>query len=66
MQRITLGRSGLSVSSIAFGTWQLSPRFWGDQPKSAVIAAVRKAVDVGINFFDTADAYGDGHGEIVL
>lgn len=66
MHRITLGRSGLSVSPIAFGTWQLSQRFWGEQPKSTVIEAIRKAVDLGINFFDTADAYGDGYGETVL
>ena len=66
MQHITLGRSGLSVSPIAFGTWQLSPRFWGEQPKVQVIAAVRQAVDAGVNFFDTADAYGDGYGETVL
>ena len=66
MQRITLGPSGLSVSPIAFGTWQLSQRFWGEQPKSSIVDAVRKAVDLGINFFDTADAYGDGYAETVL
>lgn len=66
MLRITLGGSGLKVSPIAFGTWQLSQRFWGEQPKSSILDAVRKAVDVGINFFDTADAYGDGYGETVL
>ena len=57
MQRVKLGKSGLSVSPVAFGTWQLSSRFWGDQPKDQVVAAMKAAFDLGINFFDTADAY---------
>lgn len=64
--RVVLGRSGLEVSPVCFGTWQLSPRFWGPQPEADVRAAMRKAFDLGINFFDTADAYGDGYGESVL
>ncbi len=64
--RVVLGRSGLEVSPVSFGTWQLSPRFWGPQPEAEVRAAMRKAFDLGINFFDTADAYGDGYGESVL
>ena len=66
MDRVILGESGLSVSPIAFGTWQLSPRFWGDQSKEDAIAAMKLAFDRGINFFDTAEAYGDGNAERVL
>jgi aryl-alcohol dehydrogenase-like predicted oxidoreductase len=66
MQRVILGESGLSVSPVAFGTWQLSPRFWGEQSKEEAMAAMRLAFDKGINFFDTADAYGDGYAETVL
>ncbi len=66
MERVRLGRSGLSVSPVAFGTWQLSPRFWGEVDKKAILAAVRLALDKGINLFDTADAYGDGYGESTL
>lgn len=66
MERVVLGESGLSVSPVAFGTWQLSPRFWGDQSKADAIAAMRLAFDRGINFFDTAEAYGDGEAERVL
>ena len=66
MQRVNLGSSGLSVSPVAFGTWQLSPVFWGQQSKDAAIAAMKTAFDQGINFFDTADAYGDGYAESVL
>jgi aryl-alcohol dehydrogenase-like predicted oxidoreductase len=66
VERVTLGSSGLAVSPVAFGTWQLSPRFWGEQPKEDALAAMRRAVDLGVNFFDTADAYGDGYAETVL
>jgi aryl-alcohol dehydrogenase-like predicted oxidoreductase len=66
MQRVIFGSSGLSVSPIAFGTWQLSPRFWGDLSKKDAVAAMRLAFDRGINFYDTADAYGDGYAETVL
>lgn len=66
MQRVVLGESGLSVSPVAFGTWQLSPRFWGEQSKEDAQAAMKLAFDRGVNFFDTADAYGDGYAESVL
>jgi len=65
-QRVIFGKTGLSVSPVCFGTWQLSPRFWGAQSKTDILAAMRKALDLGINFFDTADAYGDGYAETVL
>jgi len=65
-ERIVFGATGLEVSPICFGTWQLSPRFWGEQSKSDVLAAMNTAYDAGINFFDTADAYGDGYAETVL
>ncbi len=64
--RVIFGATGLEVSPMCFGTWQLSPRFWGDQSKQDVLAAMGAAIDGGINFFDTADAYGDGYAETVL
>ncbi len=66
MDRVVLGESGLSVSPTAVGTWQLSPRFWGPQSKDDAMAAMKFAFDRGINFFDTAEAYGDGYAETVL
>jgi aryl-alcohol dehydrogenase-like predicted oxidoreductase len=63
---VTLGKTGLKVSRVCFGTWQLSPRFWGEVPGSQVAGAVKTAYDLGVNFFDTADAYGDGLAETVL
>jgi aryl-alcohol dehydrogenase-like predicted oxidoreductase len=64
--RIRLGRSGLEVSPICYGSWQLSPRFWGEIPASQVIEAMRRAFEAGVNFYDNADAYGDGLAEQVM
>jgi aryl-alcohol dehydrogenase-like predicted oxidoreductase len=63
--RVRLGRSELVVSPIAFGTWQLGGE-WGRFDEDRAIAAVRRARDVGINFFDTAQAYGFGASERLL
>jgi len=49
----TLGRSGLNVSRIAFGTWQLGGD-WGRFDEDAAVAAIRRARELGVNFFDTA------------
>src|SRR5437763_9579740 len=65
MKTITLGRSGLEVSRIAFGTWQLGGE-WGGFDESAAVAAIRRARELGVNFFDTAQAYGFGVSERLL
>jgi aryl-alcohol dehydrogenase-like predicted oxidoreductase len=65
MKNIRLGRSELEVSPIAFGTWQLGGD-WGATDEEAAVAAIRRAADRGINFFDTAQAYGFGTSESVL
>lgn len=65
METITLGRTGLQVSRIAYGTWQLGGD-WGTYDEDAAVAAIGNARDLGINFFDTAQAYGFGASEEVL
>jgi aryl-alcohol dehydrogenase-like predicted oxidoreductase len=65
MEKIRLGRSGLEVSPIAFGTWQLGGD-WGATDEEAAVAAIQRAADSGINFFDTAQAYGFGASETIL
>ena len=65
MRTITLGRTGLEVSRIAFGTWQLGGE-WGSFDEEAAIAAIRRARDLGITLFDTAQAYGFGASEQLL
>jgi aryl-alcohol dehydrogenase-like predicted oxidoreductase len=65
MKTTTLGRSGLHVSRIAFGTWQLGGD-WGTFDEDAAIATIRRALDLGVNFFDTAQGYGFGTSERIL
>jgi aryl-alcohol dehydrogenase-like predicted oxidoreductase len=61
----TLGRTGLEVSRIAFGTWQLGGD-WGGFAEDEAKAAIRRARDLGVTFFDTAQAYGFGASERLL
>jgi len=65
MRMTTLGKSGLEVSRIAFGTWQIGGE-WGAFDADAAAEAVRHAHDLGVNFFDTAQAYGSGASEALL
>lgn len=65
MQTTRLGRSGLEVSRIAFGTWQLGGE-WGRFDEGEALRAIRYARSLGINFFDTAQAYGFGASERLL
>ena len=64
--RVPLGKTGLEVSPIACGTWQANANIWGQTPDETLIAAVRHAFDVGINFLDTAPTYGEGRAEQLL
>jgi len=60
-----LGRTGWKVSEISFGAWAIGS-MWGQVDDRESLAALHKALDVGINFFDTADVYGDGRSERLL
>ena len=62
-----LGTTDIQVSAIALGCWPFgAPDTWGPQDDDASIAAVKAALDAGINFFDTAEGYGKGKSEEVL
>jgi aryl-alcohol dehydrogenase-like predicted oxidoreductase len=65
MKTTTLGQSGLHVSRIAFGTWQLGGD-WGPFDEDTAVSAIRRARELGVNFFDTAQAYGFGASERIL
>jgi aryl-alcohol dehydrogenase-like predicted oxidoreductase len=65
MEYILFGQTELTVSRIAFGTWAFGGD-WGDVEVEASKQAIRKALDLGITFFDTAQAYGFGAAEDVL
>ena len=57
-----LGRTGWKVSEISFGAWAIGGS-WGDVDDSESLKALHRALDLGVNFFDTADVYGDGRSE---
>ena len=65
MQYRELGRTGWKVSTISFGAWAIGGS-WGPVEDAESFAALQKAVDLGVNFFDTADVYGDGRSERLL
>jgi aryl-alcohol dehydrogenase-like predicted oxidoreductase len=72
-----LGRSGIEVSAVGFGCWAIGGPFtsdsgggaaigWGEVDDAESAAALRRALELGITFFDTADVYGTGRSEQVL
>jgi aryl-alcohol dehydrogenase-like predicted oxidoreductase len=60
-----LGRTGWKVSEISFGAWAIGGS-WGDVSDTDSLAALHAALDGGVNFFDTADVYGDGRSERLM
>jgi aryl-alcohol dehydrogenase-like predicted oxidoreductase len=65
MEYRELGRTGWKVSSISFGAWAIGGT-WGKVEDKESLAALHCALDRGVNFFDTADVYGDGRSERLL
>ncbi len=61
-----LGKSGMMVSEIGMGLWAAGGDAWGSTDDQQILDAVDYALDAGINFFDTADVYGNGHSEELL
>ena len=70
MQTVTLGRTGLAISRIGFGAWAAggSDWFhgWSNQTDEDSIAAIERAFELGVNWIDTAAAYGFGHSEEIV
>jgi aryl-alcohol dehydrogenase-like predicted oxidoreductase len=62
MKYRTFGRTGWKVSEIGFGAWAIGGS-WGPQSESDSVAALNRALDLGCNFIDTAQGYGDGKSE---
>jgi aryl-alcohol dehydrogenase-like predicted oxidoreductase len=63
MNHRQLGRTGLQVSEIGYGAWGIGKSMWLGAEDDESLAALNRAVDLGVNFIDTALAYGDGHSE---
>jgi aryl-alcohol dehydrogenase-like predicted oxidoreductase len=62
----TLGRTGLKVSEIGFGAWGIGAKQWVGATDDESVRALNRAIDLGLNFIDTALAYGDGHSEKIV
>jgi aryl-alcohol dehydrogenase-like predicted oxidoreductase len=61
-----LGKTDLELSEVGFGVWTVSTGWWGKMDERESMALLSQARDLGINFFDTADTYGEGYGEEIL
>ena len=67
MDYIRLGRGGPEVSAIGLGMWQAGGKAWGNDVRDADCRkAMERAVELGVNLVDTAEAYGEGHSEKVM
>lgn len=72
--RRTLGRSGVEVGAMGMGCWAIGgpiwrdgqPAGWGEVDDDESVRAIQRAVELGVTFFDTSDAYGTGHSEEIL
>ena len=62
----TLGRTGLRVSEVGYGAWGIGAKQWIGASDDESSRALEKAIDLGLNFIDTALAYGDGHSEKIV
>ena len=62
MEYRTFGKTGWNISAISFGAWAIGSA-WGTVNDKDSLAALHRAIDLGVNFIDTADVYGDGRSE---
>ena len=56
----------LTVSAVGFGVWTVGTTWWGVRDRAAGIDLLRRAFDLGVTFFDTADTYAGGDAETIL
>jgi aryl-alcohol dehydrogenase-like predicted oxidoreductase len=61
-----LGKTGMNISEIGFGAWAIGGTWWGPQDDQDSRLALHQALDMGVNFIDTAWVYGDGHSERLI
>jgi aryl-alcohol dehydrogenase-like predicted oxidoreductase len=65
MEHRPLGRTGLRVSALCMGCWEIGGLFWGPVDAESAVALVRQAYEAGVTTFDLADNYGNGRSEIL-
>lgn len=66
MEHRELGRTGWRVSAIGYGAWAIGGDAWGRTDDAESLRSLHRAIDLGVNFIDTADVYGDGHSERLI
>ena len=66
MEYRELGRTGWKISTVGFGAWAIGGDAWGKTDDEQSMQTLHRAVDLGVNFIDTADVYGDGHSERLI
>jgi len=66
MEYSAFGLTDLNVSRVGLGTWSIGGWMWGGSDESLAIATIQRALELGINFIDTAPVYGFGHAETVV
>ncbi len=66
MQYRNFGSTDLTASVVGFGVWTVSTRMWGVTDEDVRLSLLRRAFELGVTFYDTADVYGDGLGETIL
>ena len=66
MKHRTFGNSDLRASVVGLGVWTVGTTMWGIKDEAVGVRLLRRAYDLGITFYDTADVYGDGLGETIL
>jgi len=60
------GKTGMAITKLGIGAWAMGGNMWGPQDDAESVAAIRHAIDSGINWIDTAAVYGNGHSEEVI
>jgi aryl-alcohol dehydrogenase-like predicted oxidoreductase len=66
IEKRVLGKSGIEVTKLGLGLWAIGGDQWGEVEDRESLEMISAALDLGINFFDTADVYGGGHSEEIL
>ncbi len=66
IEKRTLGKSGIEVPVVSVGLWAIGGDQWGPTEDQESLNVIDRALELGVNFFDTADVYGGGHSEELL
>lgn len=66
MEYRQIGGTDLTVSTVGFGVWTVGTTWWGVKDRDLGISLLRRAFDLGVTFFDTADTYSSGDAEVIL